>query len=526
MRRDDMLNQLDAHADHPWDFVIIGGGATGLGIAVDAASRGYDTLLLEQSDFAKGTSSKSTKLVHGGVRYLAQGDVSLVLEALRERGRLRQNAPHLVHDLKFLIPNYTWWDGPFYTLGMKLYDAMAGKLGLGQSIHISKAEALAAIPNLSESDLQGGVIYHDGQFDDARLAINLAQTAANHGATLLNYMPVTGLIKDAHGSISGVTVTDAESGTRRSIQARAVINGTGVFVDAIVGMDTPGARRLVAPSQGVHIVLAKEFLRGDAAIMIPHTDDGRVLFAVPWHDRVIVGTTDTPVNTVSLEPRAQDPEIDFILNTASRYLTHDPTRHDVLSVFAGLRPLAAPEDEQGSTKEISRGHKIVVAPSGLITILGGKWTTYRQMAEDVIDKAQMALGLNDRECRTTDLPIHGAQPGPIDTALAGYGSDAVGIRSIMADAPALAQPLHARLPYTGAEVVWACRHEMARTVEDVLARRTRALLLDAKASIDAAADVARLMATETGADEAWQQEQIKNYRAVASGYVLASSAGS
>ena len=411
MHRDDMMSRVRTHDGHPWDIVVIGGGASGLGIAVDAASRGYETLLLEQADFAKGTSSKSTKLIHGGVRYLAQGDLSLVLEALRERGLLLKNAPHLVGNLKFVIPNYAWWNGPFYTLGMKVYDAMAGNLGLGPSQHISKEEALAAIPNLNADDLLGGVVYHDGQFDDARLAIHLAMTAADHGATLLNYARVTGIQKDRTGMIRGVHVADRESVDSWSVEAKAVVNATGVFVDDIVRMDTPGADRLVKPSQGVHIVLQKKFLRGDAAIMIPHTDDGRVLFAVPWHDRVIVGTTDTPVEAATLEPHPLESEIGFILETAARYLTQDPTRSDVLSIFAGLRPLAAPNRPGASTREISRGHKVIVAPSGLITILGGKWTTYRKMAEDVVNKAQMLVGLVNRACRTETLPIHGAIVG-------------------------------------------------------------------------------------------------------------------
>ncbi|MDA0578408.1 MAG: glycerol-3-phosphate dehydrogenase/oxidase [Verrucomicrobia bacterium] len=523
MNRDAMLRAVDAQGKDPWDVAIIGGGASGLGIAVDAATRGYRTLLLEQSDFAKGTSSRSTKLVHGGVRYLAQGDIALVREALHERGLLLRNAPHLVHSRAFIIPTYAWWEGPYYTVGMKVYDAMAGQLGLGPSTHLSAEKTLAAIPNLDRKDLRGGVVYHDGQFDDARLAINLAQTAADHGATLLNHTAVTSLHKNTSGKIAGLAARDAESGKTFLINARAVINATGVFVDAVARMDDPAAQPLVALSQGVHVILSKAFLRGDSAIMIPQTDDGRVLFAVPWHDRVIVGTTDTPVSNPTLEPRALDAEIDFILNTVARYLTHDPTRADVLSIFAGLRPLAAPAHAGEATREISRGHRVLIAPSGLVTIVGGKWTTYRRMAADVLDATQSSAGLPKKTCRTESLRIHGATtPAPTDAdGLSGYGSDAAALRALIAADPTLGNPLHARLPYCDAQVVWACREEMARTVEDVLARRTRALFLDARASMEVAPHVAELMRRELQRDAAWGQAQVEDYTSLAKGYVLA-----
>jgi glycerol-3-phosphate dehydrogenase len=387
MNRDYMVKTLEAQPDKIWDIVIIGGGATGLGAGVDAASRGYDTLLLEQSDFAKGTSSRSTKLVHGGVRYLAQGDIALVLEALHERGLLRQNAPHLVKNQSFIIPNYVWWDGPFYTVGMKVYDMMAGKLGLGPSEHISKAQTLKSIPNLSEKDLSGGVIYYDGQFDDARLAINLAQTMVQNKGTAINYFKVTGLLKSDEDMVAGVTARDEETGKSYKIKAKVVVNATGVFVDDILKMDDNDARKTIRPSQGVHVILDESFLQSDSAIMIPKTSDGRVLFAVPWHGKVVVGTTDTPIDESSLEPRALEEEIDFILNTAAQYLKKEPKRDDVLSIFAGLRPLAAPQDDKSETKEISRGHKLIVSESGLVTMTGGKWTTYRKMGEDLIDQS-------------------------------------------------------------------------------------------------------------------------------------------
>jgi len=521
MKREHLLNKLKSNIDKIWDIVVVGGGATGLGVAVDAATRGYNVVLLEQSDFAKGTSSRSTKLVHGGVRYLAQGDISLVLEALHERGLLRQNAPHLVKNQAFIIPSYDWWDGPFYTVGMKVYDMMAGKLGLGPSEHISKEETLKAIPNLDEEGLNGGVIYYDGQFDDARLAINLAQTAVENGAIALNYMKVTGLLKDRRQLVRGVRVRDEENGEELQVNAKVVINATGVFVDDILKMDNAEAPKLVRPSQGVHIVLDKSFLQGDSAIMIPKTSDGRVLFAVPWHDKVVVGTTDTPLDEPSLEPRALEEEIEFILGTAAQYLKKDPSRRDALSVFAGLRPLAAPQGEDQSTKEISRSHKLIVSLSGLVTITGGKWTTYRKMAEDTVNKAAMVGGLADRKCVTESMPIHGyVRNVDFNRPLYFYGADRAFIMDIIQDKPKWAEKLHSDYPFTKAQVVWAVRTEMARTVEDFLARRIRLLLLDARASIEIAPEVAFIMAQELGYDQAWVNEQTEQYIRLAREYLL------
>ena len=390
----------------PWDVLIIGGGASGLGAAVDAASRGYRTLLLEKKDFAKGTSSRSTKLVHGGVRYLQNGDISLVIEALKERGIMRKNAPHLVQDLSFVIPSYDWWNSPFYGIGLKIYDMMAGNLGLGPSTLIDREETIELIPNVKKKGLRGGVIYHDGQFDDARMAISLAQTAENHGASLLNYCGVSALIKEDK-MITGVIAKDEFNDEEYTIKAKVVINATGVFSDHIIQMDQPGSRKLIVPSQGVHIVLNKSFLNGPHAIMVPQTSDGRVLFAVPWNGYVVVGTTDTQIEDPLEEPVALEEEIDFILKNAGAYMTTPPTREDVKSVFSGLRPLAAPENNGSATKEISRHHKVTVSTSGLVSILGGKWTTYRKMSEDLINTAQSVGGLPERACITHSLPIHG-----------------------------------------------------------------------------------------------------------------------
>lgn len=516
-----MLDILNASPNKVWDILVIGGGATGLGAGLDAASRGYSTILLEKSDFSKGTSSRSTKLVHGGVRYLAQGDISLVLEALHERGLLRQNAPHLVKNQAFIIPNYVWWDGPFYTIGMKVYDMMAGKLGLGPSEHISKEETLKAIPNLTEEGLNGGVIYYDGQFDDSRLAINLAQTMAENNGIPINYFEVSGLIKSDNGIIKGVEATDKISGRKYSMQAKVVVNATGVFADEIMQMDQPGAKKTITPSQGIHIILDQSFLQSSSAIMIPKTSDGRVLFAVPWHGKVVVGTTDTPIEHASLEPRALEQEVEFILHTAAKYLKKEPRREDVLSIFAGLRPLAATDEENPETKEISRSHKVLVSLSGLVTITGGKWTTYRKMAEDTIDKAAMLAGLEDRKCLTRNMPIHGYVANVnFEDHLYIYGSDRIYLHKLLGENPELSEQLHPSLPYTALEVVWAVKYEMAMTLEDVLARRVRALFLDARASIEMAPRVAEIMAKEMGKDEHWKKEQLDEYIRQAKGYIL------
>jgi glycerol-3-phosphate dehydrogenase len=512
------IDRLRAQRE-PFDLIVIGGGATGLGTAVDGAARGHRVLLIEQADFAKGTSSRSTKLVHGGVRYLRQGNISLVLEALRERDRLARNAPHLVRDMAFVIPNYKWWEGPFYGVGMKVYDQLARKSGGPPSRQLSRKETIALIPTVETKNLTGGVIYNDGQFDDARLAVNLAQTAAGLGALVLNYCACVGFMKEA-GQITGVLARDAENGEEFEIRGRAVINATGVFVDRLRRLDTPGVKDLVTPSQGIHFVLPKAFLPGDAAVMIPKTSDGRVFFAVPWHDRVVVGTTDTPVSRASLEPRALEPECDFVLEHARRYLAKDPAEGDILSVFAGLRPLVKARKGTG-TAALSRDHTIVVAESGLVTVTGGKWTTYRKMAEDVVDQAELVAGVESRRSPTVDLQIRGWTHAAIpERNLRPYGADAAQISALIRAQPGLGALLHPALPYQQAEVLWHARQEMARTVEDVLARRTRALLLDARASIAAAPVVAQLLAGELGRDPAWIRSQLNAYETLARGYVF------
>lgn len=502
----------------PFDLVVIGGGATGLGTAVEAAARGLTVALVESQDFAKGTSSRSTKLVHGGVRYLAQGNIGLVREALRERGRLRRNAPHLVGDLEFVVPAYAWWNGPYYGVGLKMYDVLAGKYRLGTSRLISRAQVLERIPTLEPEDLRGGIVYFDGQFDDARLAITLAQTAADLGAVLCNYAPVIQLLKD-NDRVTGVVVRDRESGAEQEVRGKAVINATGVFTDSIRRLDDPEARPILTLSQGVHLVLPRDFLPGTNALMVPKTDDGRVLFVVPWHRRALVGTTDTEVDQVSEEPRALEQEVSFLLEHASRYLARDPQREDVLSVYVGLRPLVRAKKEDGQTGNLSRDHSLIVSRSGLVTIVGGKWTTYRKMGEDTVNRALKVAGLEPRPSTTAELRLHGAPAEPVVSAegtpsamLASYGTDAAALRALAEADPALAVPLHPRLPYLMAEVVWGVRHEMARTLEDMMARRTRSLILDARASWEAAPKVAALMARELGQKEDWVQAQLVQYR--------------
>jgi glycerol-3-phosphate dehydrogenase len=524
MNRGAFLQRITGRRE-PWDIAVVGGGATGVGIAVDAAARGYAVVLLEQSDFGKGTSSRSTKLIHGGVRYLQQGNLSLVMEALQERGLLLQNAPHLVHDLEFIVPNYSWWEAPFYGLGLKVYDLLAGKYGFGRSQLLSREEVLAHIPTLSPTGLRGGVKYHDGQFDDARLLVNLAQTAVEQGAVVLNYTRVTDLSKDAEGLVNGLSMRDEETGLSHSIAARCVINATGPFVDELRRVDDARATPMIAPSQGVHLVFGREFLPGDAAIMVPHTRDGRVMFAIPWHGHALVGTTDTPISQATLEPSPFEQEVDFILETAGDYLTRRPTRADILSVFTGIRPLVKAGDE-ANTATLSRDHTIHISRSGLLTIAGGKWTTYRRMAEDAVNHAIILAGLEERPCVTRDLSIHGfVDEAGNRGAHSVYGSDAVAVEELICQHPELGRPLHEMLSITGAQVVWAVRQEMARTVEDVLARRTRALFLNAPAALQVAPEVARILALELERAADWQDAQLVVFREVAAHFVAPGGGG-
>jgi glycerol-3-phosphate dehydrogenase len=520
VNREDMLARAKARGK-PWDMVVIGGGATGAGVAVDAASRGYTVLLLDQHDFGKGTSSRSTKLIHGGVRYLEQGNIHLVMEALRERGRLHQNAPHLVRDLSFILPTYKWWEAPFYGLGLKIYDFLAGHDRFGPSRYLNRRTVLQRVPTIRTEGLRGGIEYHDGQFDDARLLINLIQTAVEQGAGAINYAKVVRLVKEG-GVVSGVLVRDQASGEEFTATAKVVVNATGAFSDTVRHMADPSAQAMIAPSQGTHLVLDRSFLLGDSALLVPHTADGRVLFVIPWHGHVVVGTTDVAIPKAELEPHATDEEIDLILETAGRYLAKPPQREDVLATFTGIRPLVK-GNGKSNTAALSRDHTIRVDGSGLLTITGGKWTTYRNMAEDCVDQAAKLGNLDQRKCMTKSLRIHGWLEGAdARDPLALYGSDAAAIRLLQRTNAELATRLHPDFPITGAEVVWAVRHEMAQTVEDVLARRTRALFLYAASAKAMAPLVAHLMARELGLDSDWRETQIKAFNTLAIGYELPS----
>jgi glycerol-3-phosphate dehydrogenase len=512
MNRREMIEWCKRSPDI-WDIIIIGGGATGLGAAIDAASRGFKTLLLERADFASGTSSRSTKLIHGGLRYLKQGKIDLVMEGLKERGLLCENAPHLVRHLGFVIPRTKWWEGPFYGIGMKVYDLLAGSLRIESSHIISKAETERALPTLAVQDLKGGILYYDGQFDDARLAIALAQTADDKGAVLLNYMPVTKLIKE-NGKVIGVQATDLETSEQYQLQGKVIINATGPFSDEIRTLDDSEAEPMIAPSQGIHLILDKSFFPANYALLVPKTSDGRLLFFVPWEDRLLLGTTDTPIDQIPIEPKPQAAEIDFLLKAAANYLTKKPKRSDILSIFTGIRPLVK-TGSGASTASLSRNHVIKVSESGVITIAGGKWTTYRRMGQEVIDKAIAISDLDEKPCQTQNLKIHGYQLN----SPSHYGTDEGLLDLLATEHPQWNKPLHPNLKIRAVEVIWAVRVEMARTVEDVLSRRTRSLLMNAKAARDIALDVAHIMAVEMGHGPSWERDQIAHFMALSESYL-------
>ena len=500
-----------------WDICVIGGGATGLGSAVDSASRGYSTLLLEADDFARGTSSRSTKLVHGGVRYLAQGNVKLVREALHERGVLLRNAPHLAHRMDFLVPGYSLAGIAYYGLVLKAYDLLAGPSGLGGSRPVGRSEALRLTPTLDPARLRGGVVYADGQFDDARFAIALVLTLLDLGGLAINRMSVARIAKH-QGLISGVEVVDGETGETFEVRARALVNATGVEVDAIRTLDEPGAARSMTPSRGSHVVLDRSFLPGETAVMIPKTDDGRVLFAIPWLGKVVLGTTDTPVTRTTREPRPSAEEIGYLLEHAGRYFAKKPGLGDVRSTFAGLRPLLG-KGGAGRTASLSREHAVFVSDAGLVSITGGKWTTYRRMGQDAIDRAAEVADLEARPSRTENLVLHGGSGGPGSGRFPRYGTDSEGLEDLIAGRPELGDPLHPRLPDLKAAVVWAARNELARSVEDVLARRTRGLFLDARASAQSAPVVASLLAGELDRDAVWEAAEVASFQRLAAGYL-------
>jgi glycerol-3-phosphate dehydrogenase len=514
-----LFSHLPQYSGITWDVIVIGGGATGAGIALDASSRGFKTLLLEQADFGKGTSSRSTKLLHGGVRYMAQGDLLLVMEALQERGLIIKNAPHITSNQEFIIPVYNWWDVVKYTIGLKFYDILAGRRSLGKSRFIKPKTTLEKLPTLNRKELKGGVIYHDGQFDDSRLLISIIRSITDHGGSVLNYCKVTGFLKSSAGKIQGVRAKNSNTDTELEIKGGLVINATGVFVDEVLRMDHPVNKRTIIPSQGIHLVFARSFLDSESAMMIPKTDDGRVLFAIPWYDKVVAGTTDTPLDIITLEPKALEEEIAFILHTAGKYMTRQPKKTDVLSIFAGLRPLAASQDDPTNTREISRRHKITISQSGLITVEGGKWTTYRRMAQDTLNKAMRIGLLEKRPCVTHDLHLHGFMLNNKLDRLHIYGTHARDIHDLILERPEWARTLHPRLSYTEAELRWICREEMPYKLEDMLARRTRALFLDAAASLEMASGVANIMEEELGFDEQWKKTELEEYAKLVENYI-------
>lgn len=579
-----------------FDVVVIGGGASGIGAAVEACLRGYRTLLLEKHDFSKGTSSRSTKLIHGGVRYMAQGHLKLVREALKERGYLLRNAPHLVHDQPFIVPYYRWWEGIFYTIGLKFYDLLSGRFSLGKSVHMKRDAVLKKLPGISPKGLRGGVLYHDGQFDDSRLAVDLLHELFAHGGLALNYAEVMAL-EHENGRVSGIVFRDVaerafgkvsgqdtgegfikdtgevfikdtekefikgpeegfsrdaqeefikytekesikdtgkdfsketlyESGSKNFVvKSKVVINATGIWVDEIMKMDRPGHKKMIRPSQGVHLVINKSFLPGDHALMIPKTSDGRVLFVVPWHGHLVVGTTDTPIDTGSEEPVALEEEIRFILETATVYLERPVRREDVLSVFAGLRPLAAPRDGSTKTREISRNHRVFVSDSKLITVIGGKWTTYRKMAEEMIDMAtRHGLPGSSKSATRNFRILNSGKDGAANLSRKNrfslYGDHAGEIAALIEKDSALGAAIHPELPYTWAEVEWICRKEMVVHLEDLMARRLRMLFLNARVSREVAVEVGERMASLLDWSDERTRYEIESFRRIAENYVL------
>ena len=515
MNRSQHLQQLKATSH--WDIIIIGGGATGLGAAVDAAARGYKTLLLERDDFGKGTSSRSTKLIHGGVRYLQQGNIRLVRDALRERGLLLKNAPHIAHPLKLVLPAYRWYEKLYYGFGLKLYNFLSAKLSLGTTELLSVKRTQEYIRGLDGKKLSGGVAYFDGQFDDARLCITLALTASDVGGTLLNHCEVTGLIREEE-KVKGVVIKDLLNNETHEARGTIVINATGVFVDEILRMDEDGLPTTVTPSQGIHIVVEKKFFPGEQALFIPRTDDGRVLFALPFHNRAIIGTTDTAVDKIEREPKPLQEEIDFVISHFNRYVHSGLQRKDIKSVFAGLRPLVKIPGKM-KTALLPRDHTIWTSKGGILTISGGKWTTYRKMAQELILRAHYESGLAYTRCQTETLKLHGwMKRVDYSDPLYYYGSDAAAIRYLQHQG--YSQLIHPDLPYTAAEVIWAVGHEMAMTLEDVLARRTRALFLDAKAALQSAPFVAELMRKELNQDQQWKETQLREFELLAKNYLI------
>ncbi|BDD01721.1 glycerol-3-phosphate dehydrogenase (plasmid) [Persicobacter psychrovividus] len=516
MDRARQLHEVKQQKD--WDIVVIGGGATGLGCALDAATRGFKTLLLEQADFAKGTSSKSTKLIHGGVRYLANGDISLVHEALLERGLLLKNAPHLVKKLSFIIPTYNYFSSGYYLMGMKFYDWLSGTMSLGSSQWLSVNEVLYAQPTLNKKRLNGGIQYFDAQFDDARLATTLVQKIEQYHGVCLNYCQVTGFIKNDQDKVAGLMACDRESQEEFALNAKVVINATGVFSERIHALSSPAKKFEIQSSQGVHFVIDREFLPSDQALLIPKTQDGRVLFAIPWHGKVLVGTTDTPIKSPSIDPTAFDHEVDFILDTLNAFITRKVRRADIRSIFAGLRPLVSTKGKKAATKDVSRRHFIDINEASLVTVTGGKWTTYRKMAEDTLDRVIQHFNLPVQPCVTAQLPLFsGTANDDIPTHLLHYGAAAPELAAL--EKGNYGRVISASLNLSEGQVYWAVKHEKARKIEDVLARRSRALFLDAQEALRIAGEVGLILQQLLEKDAAWLDQEMSDFFALAKTYL-------
>ena len=480
-------------------------------------------MLLEQADLSSGTSSRSTKLIHGGVRYLRQGNAGLVRQALTERGNLIRSAPHLVQKLAHLVPVFSHWERFFYGSGLKIYDLLAGSSSLGASSFLGRAETLTHCPFLKSSGLRGSIQYFDAQFDDSRLAVSLARSVECLGGLILTYVKVHAFVKN-NGRLTGVVARDLETDDEIRIRARVIINATGVFSDALRSLIHPSHQKRVLASRGTHIVLPLGRMSPTRGLLIPKTRDGRVLFLLPWQGVLLAGTTDIAVSQASLEPAASRAEVEYILEHLAEYLEPAPSVNDCLSVFAGLRPLIQARPGE-STSSLSREHAVVVDASGLVSLIGGKWTTFRLMGEDTVDKAARVGGLAPTarkgqlwiaDCPPSSEPETWEASDPLRV----YGSERPRLEELCRETPALSRPLHPRLPYRMVQITWAVREEYARTVEDVLSRRTRALILDAPASVEAAPTAARLMAQELGKDVSWEDDQVRSYSALAANYTV------
>jgi glycerol-3-phosphate dehydrogenase len=521
-------------AGEQFDLCVIGGGATGSACALDAQLRGIRTVLLEAGDFAGATSSAATKIIHGGVRYLEEAvkgadiqEYHVLVRALHERVRMLENAPHLTRTLEFLVPSYSWIDVAYLDIGLKIYDWLAGSGRISPSKFLSQEETLERMPVLKQDGLKGSVAYADGQFDDARYDLALVQTFTAAGGNALNYAKVTDFLRDANGKISGVHVEDYQTNAAFTVKAKAIVNATGIFSDSIRGLANPSLHKRIRASKGAHILLPLAVFPTEDALLIPKTEDGRVVFAIPWQRRLLVGTTDEEVSPEE-ELVVTKQDIEYLLRHLNQYLATPVSPGDIVSGFAGARPLVASGDER-DTKKLARDDVIEVDPhSGLISIMGGKWTTHRAMAEDTIDRAQQALGAPQTDSRTRNYVLYGGQGFTDDfwkqlcrrfsiserTAhhLAGkFGTAAVEVLALGEGSPALMELILEGGSAIRAEVIYSVRHEMACTIEDVLARRLGMQFYSWRDAIEAAPLVGSLMAEELQWTSSVAREAVTSY---------------